>query len=627
MRRRQEHIAMIAASLSRWVPWLLAMALGFTATLYWPGLTGPALLDDYSSVPVDWKAYIFSNTGPLGRPLSMLSFLANLYWSGNDLWIWKVTNLGIHVALGVVLFQISQALLATGSIPQARARILALFVAAIWLVHPLQVSTVLYTVQRMTQLSAFFTSVGISVYLAVRLRHADSVIARVGLWSVYLIFMPLAAFSKETGLLLPAYLAVLEFTVLREMRASGLRRHACGLLIWFLAIPCFSVACYFLTHFDQALWQPHLRRGFTLWERLFTECRILIQYLVQIVAPSRIRLGFFHDDVAVSTAFFSPPTTAISLFLLSAIFVAACRYAIRVPIVSCGVLWFFVGHSMESSIFPLELMFEHRNYLPSFGIWLAITDGFQRLGSSPSMRWAPSAAFAVMALFSIVTRSIVNDWRTEQSMTISFFEAHPDSERAILQMTELLMAHDKFEQARVMLAMHSGAGPRILSLYLECRQRRKIPDAMLDPTFLAHEKSLSPSAVVGLIKLSELGFDSSCVFSAISFRALLEEALKRPIVVVEYRHKLVVYAAHYTWRSHSYNEAFAKLGDALRLLPNDPMPAFLMSEWKLERGDIDEAKRALERGELIAKRSGRDFVGMVRTMHGLISSFRPTVER
>jgi hypothetical protein len=45
----------------------------------------------------------------------------------------------------------------------------------------------------------------------------------------------------------------------------------------------------------------------------------------------------------------------------------------RFPIVAFAVLWFLVGHSLESTVFPLEIIHEHRNYLPALGPLLALT--------------------------------------------------------------------------------------------------------------------------------------------------------------------------------------------------------------------------------------------------------------
>ena len=616
---------------------LLAGLLGITATLYWPGLGGPLLFDDYASIkpllemgslPVDWKAFVMSPTGPLGRPLSMLTFLANLQWSGDDLWAWKATNLFLHGALGCLLFAVTKLLL-TISLPAARIDVtrVALLIAALWLLHPLHPSTVLYTVQRMTQLSALFMVAGIVCYLCGRTRTEDSLTARILIWCPYVFFLPLAALSKENGLLLPAFLAVLEVSVLRGVGSIAVRRHAIGLLILFLALP-FAAAClYYATHFETAFREAYLNRGFTISERLLTESRVLVEYLGQIVVPSRQRLGFFHDDIVLSTSLLSPPTTALSLLFLMGLVVTAWRLRQRAPLVTCGVLWFFVGHSMEASIVPLELMFEHRNYLPSYGIIIAAVGGLAGTKSSVFGWRGFAVAIALLGLYAAVTRSIINDWRDESHLYAAFYQAHPRSPTAASQVAEFLAGRKQYDDARAVLAPLPGVGAELHRWYLECRQHGMLTESMLDPSVVTREKTLTTYAVTGLIELAKLGLDDECRFSMSRFAELLEHAIRLPIVIPSNRQKLTIYAAHFAWKNHDYASAFARLHEAHEMTPEDPMPLFLLSEWKLARMDIDGATRALEAAENVARRSWRDYSKTIASVRALINEQANEVPR
>ena len=603
--------------------------LGITTALYWPGLGGPLLFDDYSSIkpllemgslPADWKAYVMSSTGPLGRPVSMLTFLANLHWSGDNLWAWKVTNLMLHLGTGCLLFVVAKMLFST-CLPtrHAQASNLAMLATALWLLHPLHPSTVLYTVQRMTELSALFTAAGILCYLHAR-THPDTRFARVLLWSPYLVFLPLAALSKEIGLLLPVFLAILEVTVLRGIGPIALRKQALGLHLIFLAVPVALGLGYFATHFDTAIWEPHLRRGFTLWERLLTESRVLVQYLAQILIPSRQRLGFFHDDMVLSTSLLSPPTTALSILVLSGLVCAAWMLRQRAPLVACGVLWFFAGHAMEASIVPLELMFEHRNYLPSFGIIIAAVGvlGTSRL-RLPG-RIGSIAAFATLGLYVLVTHSIVNDWRDEPRLYAAFYQAHPRSPTAASQFAELLTAQKRYDEARAVLAPLPGTGAEIHRWFLECRQRGVLADAMLNHDVFAREKTVTTYAVTGLIELAKLGLDDLCHFSVPKFVALLNDAIARPIVISSNRQKLIIYLAHFAWKTGDHATAFARLQEAQKNTPEDPMPLFLTSEWKLARHDTVGALLAVEAAEAIAQRSGLDYSKAIASVRALIAN-------
>ncbi|MGE0337534.1 MAG: tetratricopeptide repeat protein [Gammaproteobacteria bacterium] len=606
---------------------VLLVVMAAVAALYWPGLNGPAMLDDRGAlaafmaadgVPSDWKAYVVSNSGPLGRPISMLSFLANMALGGNSLWSWKATNLAFHLALGWALVLTCNTLTRTAGLRPPVGTVLSLVVASIWLVHPVHVSTVLYTVQRMTQLAALFTLLGIIVYLAARVDVKFPRRARLGLLSVYLIFLPLASLSKETGLLLPAYILVLEFTVLRNERYDQNRVIAHCLLVIFLVVPVLVGLAILVSNFESGIWQAHLRRGITLWERLLTETRVVVRYIVQVIAPTREGLGFFHDDLVVSKGLFAPLSTAMSLLVLAGLAGWSVRNARRFPLICCGILWFLVGHSLEGTIIPLELMFEHRNYLPTAGLLIALGGILVQVNARLRIGLTTVLLGTLIASLSVVTRTIVNDWSSEASLVVAAYRAHPRSERATSLFASMLANHGQFDEARAVLGGLRGAGAEIQRWHIQCQQRGELPDQMLSVAAITREPMLSSYAFFGLTELAKLGLDGKCRFSDVRFREVLASSVAHPMGVVPDRQKLWVYAAHYAWRLDDRTSAFALLERALELQPEDPIPAFLLGEWSIETGDRQRAVAAFERGKRIAETSGRDYSATIASMRALI---------
>ncbi|MDH4056967.1 MAG: hypothetical protein OEV58_16530, partial [Gammaproteobacteria bacterium] len=150
-------------------------ALLFVATIvaYWPGLSGPFLLDDFGSIAalgkhggvVDWqsfKAFVLGgNSGPTGRPISLASFLIDANNWPTDAAPFKRTNLIIHLVIGGLLGILTKQILCLLQFESREARILALISAAFWMLHPFLVSTTLYAVQRMAQLSTLFIFAGL----------------------------------------------------------------------------------------------------------------------------------------------------------------------------------------------------------------------------------------------------------------------------------------------------------------------------------------------------------------------------------------------------------------------------------------------------------------------------------
>ena len=354
---------------------LLMTAIGVTLIAYWPGLGGTFVLDDFNSLRAlndyggvtDWTSflhYVFGNgTGPLGRPVSMFSFLINdQYWPGSP-WFYKYVNLLIHTLVGVLAFAFTRSLLRQAC-TRMQANIAALAVMALWLLHPLNVSTTLYIVQRMAQLSALFTLAGLLCYLPGRALilkrpRAGFLALSVGVG----LCGALAVLSKENGLLLIAYIAVVEFTIF----AGSSRPAALRYWLWlFIAAPALLFAIYRGLSWER-LAATYAWREVTPIERLLTESRILCMYLKEILLPSVGGMGLFHDDIEISRGLFSPPGTALACLAVAGLILGSLAARKVQPILSFAILWFFAGHLMESTIIPLELYFAHRNYLAMLG--------------------------------------------------------------------------------------------------------------------------------------------------------------------------------------------------------------------------------------------------------------------
>ena len=162
----------------------LFLLLLLTVCLYAIGLDSDFLLDDTANLSglaeveqYGFFYYIFSGTaGPSGRPLSLLTFaLQYPAWPDNPA-AFKAVNLALHCANGILVWLISLRLIRPLEQDRVRRRLFVFFTTAIWLLHPLQLTTVLYVVQRMTLLSALFTLAGLWAYL----HYRDAVIQRPG---------------------------------------------------------------------------------------------------------------------------------------------------------------------------------------------------------------------------------------------------------------------------------------------------------------------------------------------------------------------------------------------------------------------------------------------------------------
>lgn len=458
---------------------LMILALAITAAAYAPGLAGPFLFDDPPNIliPISawldgrtgWQEIVLGNrSGMFGRPLSMLTFLANAAISDLEVVPFKATNLAIHLACGSLIFILLASLLERDPQLSGRARAVALLVCALWLLHPLQVSTVLYVVQRMAQLSTLFTLIGLIAFvygrksLEVGKRRRSALL----LWVGVPVMTTAAILSKENGALLPLLCAVIELIYFRPSDRSFVRQ----VNVWFLTfliIPGLTAAGWLLTRWTRLL-ETYNGRLFSMSERLISQPRVIMDYLSTLMIPRGPSMGIYTDDFVASTSLVDPPTTFLALVAIIVLIAIAWRVRTATPAITAGIGIFLAGHAMESSIFPLELHFEHRNYLPSLGVFLALTAGAVWCARTALARSKSPERFKRVLLVVLIagflvltfgTVARVHVWTSWPLMASQGAAQHPQSMRAQLDYAQVLqlagetdLARDVFEQ---MLAMRS----------------------------------------------------------------------------------------------------------------------------------------------------------------------------
>ena len=430
---------------------LLLAGLCLTATLaYLPGLPGEFIFDDISNIVKNDHVKLHdlssqsiastltaSHSGPLKRPISMLTFGLNYYFAGMDAFYFKLTNLIIHLLNGIGLFFLTRLILRTyrqrseHRLTDAHIIITSAAICAAWLLHPLNLTGVLYVVQRMTSLSALFVIWGLVCYTAGRQRINDG---RPGMGLILtglLAFTPLAVLSKENGALLPAFMLVIEYVIFGfETPRPQQRRFLYGLFGLSILVPAVIIAVYTLIN-PRWLMAGYQIREFGMTERLLTESRVLWFYLKLILAPTASQLGLFHDDFPISHGLLDPHSTLPAVIGLVALLALAFWSRRRAPLIALGLLWFFVGHSLESTVLPLELVHEHRNYLPAYGIlvivvyYLLYPFAFTKILRG---RQAFTAAFIV--LLGIGTAVRASDWGNPALLAVIETAHHPESARA-----------------------------------------------------------------------------------------------------------------------------------------------------------------------------------------------------
>lgn len=367
--------------LSRLAPWTAIIAL--TVTIMLPGLNGGFLFDDEPNIvqnsaiqinalnPDSLRASITGpSAGPLGRPVSVMSFALTHYFFGLDPFAFKATNLVIHVINGLLVGWLVALLLRALPRSQFHDEIgtwLPLWVAAIWLIHPINIMPVMQAVQRMALLSGVFM-------LLALISHLKAMSTPFGkrnwawLAAGWLLFWPLSIFSKETGLLFPFY--VLAVTLLTLPRSVSAPRRA-SWVVPASILALLAIAAGMLSFLGwNWLESAYAMRPFTLFERLLTEGRVLWFYAAQIIIPNYASFGPYLDDFSLSTGMLQPVSTIASVIGWGTVLLWIWFFRNRQRLLGFAAAWFLIGHSLESTFLPLEIAHEYRNYIPSIGLIL-----------------------------------------------------------------------------------------------------------------------------------------------------------------------------------------------------------------------------------------------------------------
>lgn len=351
--------------------------------------SSPPVLDDFHTF-VDQPSVRVSNWNlgnikllthtefGLRRLIPMATFSFDFWIGHGELFFFHLTNLVIHflcfLSILFLVYQIidcAQRYCGTKEITTSPWEI-AIWVAGIWVLHPIQTSAVTYLVQRMASLQALFHMLCVAFYLSGRSNHLEtkSLNAKsMGFYISSLICFVLACLSKENAAMIPVVVLCAEGWFFQPSLFRRIPRFARK--HWMICAITLLVVCFAAWHMMPSILGGYKTRSFTLGQRLLTESRVVVWYVSLLLFPDPSRFSLEHD-VVVSTSLIHPVTTLFSISILLVFASSTFIYRKKYPVITFGFLWFLLNLFIESSVVPLELVFEHRMYLPSVGILLSI---------------------------------------------------------------------------------------------------------------------------------------------------------------------------------------------------------------------------------------------------------------
>jgi len=462
--------------LARWGT-LLASGIIVLAALaaYHNSFSGPFFFDDISAITGNSTIRHFENAfspspnnATFGRPLLNLSFALNYALGGMNVWGYHAFNLLIHLLAGLTLFGLVRRTLASHlatrgfqisnlkskivespataqseisnlrfEMPQAT--LLALAVAVIWTVHPLQTEAVTYISQRAESLMGLFYLLTLYCFVrstdetgerqqarGERSEHGSppnsavqSFSSSVLSWRLASIFFCfLGATTKEIIVTAPVLVLLYDRTfVAGSFRAAWRQRwrYYLGLAgTWLLLARLMTGLNQRGVGFDHTIkW----------WNYALTSCRSVGLYLKLAVWPHPLVFDYGTNTIVVQHAAEIAPYALLLAGLLVGTAIALWRW----PVVGFAGVWIFLILAPTSSVVPVILspMAEHRMYLPLASVIALVVLGLYRLMGRRSL--ILFAAMAVGLGWLSVRRN--EDYRSEVAMLSDTAAKCPDNER------------------------------------------------------------------------------------------------------------------------------------------------------------------------------------------------------
>ena len=409
------------------------------------------------------------------RFVGYFSFALNYHFGGLDVVGYHVVNLLIHITNGFLVYIFVSLTFRTPYFRLSRddnwgtGKTVALFSSLLFVAHPLQTEAVTYIVQRFTSLAAFFYLSALVFYIKGRLTDQGDTSTGAGpynsrrmhislRWIFYifsLIFAVLAMKTKEIAFTLPLVALVYEFSFFR----SPLRKRLLvlvPLVITLAIIPLSMMNVHrplgeLLSDISE---KTRVQTSLPRADYLLTETRVITTYIRLLFFPFNQSLDYNYP---VYHSISDPPVLFSCIFLLSLVGLCSYLFCTSRPdnttadrpenqrkllpppfsrLAAFGIAWFFITLSVESSFIPIvDVIYEHRVYLPSIGFFLLLGICIARLKNKlgvwipPWSKYVTLAMAVIIAALSLVTYSRNLLWNNPVGLWEDVVQKNPGSFR------------------------------------------------------------------------------------------------------------------------------------------------------------------------------------------------------
>lgn len=620
----------------------LVAALILTVIVYWQGLYGSFLFDDYPNIvdnhglqPKDASiaalasAALSSPSSEFKRPLASLTFAVNYLLTGLDPFWMKLTNLVIHLLNGLLAYVVSlriiKALPRSQGDEQAKtpANLIAALIASAWLLLPINLTAVLYVVQRMESVANLFVLLGLALYIQsrqrIRAQRENQLrvqpLAYAATAAAIAVPTALGLLAKETAVMLPLYACLVEWVVFgfrRSRQAKGADRGIVTIFVVLLALPCTIGLSMLLP----GLLRPETWaiRDFTLVTRLLSEARIVLDYVAWTLLPTPSALSFYHDDFVVSSGFFSPWSTFASIVMLGAMLAFAVFCRRRYPLAALGILLFLGSHLLTGTIIPLELIYEHRNYFGSLGLMLAVvpllTDPNTQPGQHPFLLAKRVLLAGLVCIWALFTALTAQAWGNPLSLAEELAARAPNSPRAQYELGRTYIVLSNYDPLSPYIdasyaPLERAAGlpgssilPEQALIFLNARMNRPVKEAWWK-TLVAKLRARRP----GVQDESSLGALTQCARQG-HCNLPTERMVEAFLAALSHPNpsgRLLSMYSDYAWNmlgDHNLGIRMAK--QACAATPSEPAYWITLARMQINAGDLQGARQSVVRIERLS---------------------------
>ncbi|MGA2553852.1 MAG: hypothetical protein ABSF20_03620 [Smithella sp.] len=504
--------------------------------------------------------YGIEHTRP-SRPLSFLSFALNYKLGGMDVFGFHVVNFIIHYLSAVFLFLFIYNMLKLPRLKDLYENIaypVALLATFFWALNPVWVTSVTYVVQRMAAMAGLFYIMSMYFYLKGRTSaHISKRPTFPILFFILCITSGLAAvLSKENAAMLPVSILLFDLFLIQGFTKENIIKY-----IKISSLPVLLIlfiGFIYTGGFSNALGGYEIR-DFSMTQRLLTEPRVMLFYLSLLFYPASSRLTLLYD-IEVSRSLLHPWTTIPSILLILFIIGFAFYIARKRPLLSFCIIFYFLNHIIEGSIFSLELIYEHRNYLPSM------------------LLFVPCAEFIIYAIDYLSYKKTIQFIAALSIALILFGEGDITFSRNKTVSDDLLLWLDNINKSPELSRPHTNAGRVYYINNEEEKAYQEYQKAMTLNNFGSEEAFAIQESNLGLLYFKKTQDDPAMDY----FR-------KSAKIIPEYSQNYI-HIAKIKLRQNKIKEAKQLIGDKLNKYPDNSELLELYSFILLKDGRIFYAR-------------------------------------